>query len=102
MPTVAAGAFVASAGVGSAALSRHAEMRRRIGMRCAPYRRRTGTGGRTRRPSRNKVEAAELRADIMCPVSRQLELTLGPQYVVEVEDRLTTSLARRNGASYAS
>jgi hypothetical protein len=35
-------------------------------------------------------------------VERQLELTLGPRYVVEVEDRLTTSLARRRGGSYAS
>jgi hypothetical protein len=35
-------------------------------------------------------------------IDRQLELTLGPLYVVEVEDRLTTSLARRRGASYAS
>jgi hypothetical protein len=39
---------------------------------------------------------------MMGRVDRQLELTLGPQYVVEVEDRLTTSLARRNGTSYAS
>jgi hypothetical protein len=38
----------------------------------------------------------------MCPVDRQLALTLGPQYVVEVEDRLTQSLARRRGRSYAS
>lgn len=35
-------------------------------------------------------------------MERQLELTLGPRYVVEVEDRLTTSLARRRGGSYAS
>lgn len=35
-------------------------------------------------------------------VDRQLELTLGPLYVVEVEDRLAASLARRNGTSYAS
>ena len=38
----------------------------------------------------------------MSRVDRQLELTLGPQYIVEVEDRLTTSLARRRGSSYAS
>jgi hypothetical protein len=38
----------------------------------------------------------------MCAVDRQLALTLGPQYVVEVEDRLTHSLARRRGARYAS
>jgi hypothetical protein len=38
----------------------------------------------------------------MCPVDRQLALTLGPHYVVEVEDRLTHSLARRRGTSYAS
>jgi hypothetical protein len=38
----------------------------------------------------------------MCAVDRQLALTLGPQYVVEVEDRLTQSLARRRGHSYAS
>lgn len=35
-------------------------------------------------------------------MDRQLELTLGPQYVVEVEDRLSTALSRRNGAAYAS
>lgn len=29
-------------------------------------------------------------------------MTLGPLYVVEVEDRLTASLARRGGGSYAS
>ena len=39
---------------------------------------------------------------MMFDVDRQLELTLGPQYVVEVEDRLTTSLSRRRGSSYAS
>jgi hypothetical protein len=38
----------------------------------------------------------------MSAVERQLELTLGPLYVVEVEDRLTTNLARRQGGSYAS
>ena len=38
----------------------------------------------------------------MCGVARQLELALGPLYVVEVEDRLTASLARRSGGSYAS
>lgn len=35
-------------------------------------------------------------------MDRQLELRLGPQYVVEVEDRLTVSLSRRSGGSYAS
>ena len=35
-------------------------------------------------------------------MDRQLELTLGPLYVVEVEERLTSSLSRRNGASYSS
>ena len=38
----------------------------------------------------------------MSAVDRQLELTLGPLYVVEVEDRLTTSLSRRRGSGYAS
>lgn len=38
----------------------------------------------------------------MSAVDRQMELTLGPLYVVEVEDRLAASLARRNGAAYAS
>jgi hypothetical protein len=33
-------------------------------------------------------------------MDRQLELTLGPQYVVEVEDRLSTALSRRNGGEY--
>ena len=31
-----------------------------------------------------------------------MELVLGPLYVVEVEDRLTTTLSRRSGGSYAS
>ncbi len=31
-----------------------------------------------------------------------MELVLGPLYVVEVEDRLTTTLSRRTGGSYAS
>ena len=35
-------------------------------------------------------------------MDRQLELTLGPQYVVEVEDRLSAALSRRNGGDYAS
>ena len=35
-------------------------------------------------------------------LDRQLELTLGPQYVVEVEDRLSAALSRRNGGGYAS
>lgn len=39
---------------------------------------------------------------MMCVMDRQLALTLGPLYVVEVEDRLTASLARRSGSSYAS
>jgi hypothetical protein len=38
----------------------------------------------------------------MSAVDRQLELALGPLYVVEVEDRLTASLARRRGSSYVS
>ena len=32
----------------------------------------------------------------------QMELVLGPLYVVEVEDRLTATLSRRTGGSYAS
>jgi hypothetical protein len=32
----------------------------------------------------------------------QMELVLGPLYVVEVEDRLTSALSRRAGGSYAS
>ena len=32
----------------------------------------------------------------------QLALTLGPLYVVEVEDRRSSTLSRRNGGSYAS
>ena len=35
-------------------------------------------------------------------MDRQLELTLGPQYVVEVEDRLSAALSRRSGGGYAS
>ncbi len=31
-----------------------------------------------------------------------MELVLGPLYVVEVEDRLTSALSRRAGGSYAS
>ncbi len=31
-----------------------------------------------------------------------MELVLGPHYVVEVEDRLTSALSRRAGGSYAS
>jgi hypothetical protein len=38
----------------------------------------------------------------MWSVDQQLELTLGPQFVVEVEDRLNEGLARRRGSSYAS
>ena len=36
------------------------------------------------------------------PIEGQMELTLGPLYVVEVEDRLSASLSRRPGKSYAS
>ena len=32
----------------------------------------------------------------------QLALTLGPLYVVEVEDRLSSTLSRRSGGTYAS
>jgi hypothetical protein len=35
-------------------------------------------------------------------VDRQLELTLGPHFVVEVEDRISTALSRRNGTTYVS
>ena len=35
-------------------------------------------------------------------MDRQLELTLGPLYVVEVEEALSTQLSRRAGGSYAS
>ena len=35
-------------------------------------------------------------------MDRQLELTLGPQYVVEVEERLNAGLSRRSGHAYAS
>ena len=35
-------------------------------------------------------------------MDRQLAMALGPLYVVEVEDRLTVSLARRRGSAYAS
>jgi hypothetical protein len=38
----------------------------------------------------------------MYGVEQQLELTLGPQFVVEVEDRLNEGLARRRGTSYVS
>lgn len=38
----------------------------------------------------------------MRAMDRQLELTLGPLYVVEVEDRLNASLSRRRGSDYAS
>ena len=38
----------------------------------------------------------------MSAIDRQLEMTLGPLYVVEVEDRLTTSLSRRRGGTYLS
>ena len=39
---------------------------------------------------------------IDAPMEGQLELALGPLYVVEVEDRLSSSLSRRAGSSYAS
>jgi hypothetical protein len=39
---------------------------------------------------------------MMGPVERQLAMSLGPQYVVEVEENLTTSLSRRRGGSYVS
>lgn len=32
----------------------------------------------------------------------QLEMTLGPLYVVEVEDRLSTALSRRSGHRYSA
>jgi hypothetical protein len=32
----------------------------------------------------------------------QMEMVLGPLYVLEVEDRLTTALSRRNGGGYVS
>jgi hypothetical protein len=35
-------------------------------------------------------------------MDRQLEMTLGPLYVVEVTDQLSTTLSRRVGTSYAS
>ena len=35
-------------------------------------------------------------------MDRQLAMALGPLYVVEVEDKLTASLARRRGSAYAS
>lgn len=35
-------------------------------------------------------------------MDHQLELTLGPSYVVEVEDQLTARLSRREGGAYAS
>ncbi len=38
----------------------------------------------------------------MTAMDGQMELVLGPLYVVEVEDRLTTTLSRRTGGSYAS
>jgi hypothetical protein len=38
----------------------------------------------------------------MVDMARQLELSLGPLYVVEVDDRLNAGLARRDGKSYTS
>ena len=35
-------------------------------------------------------------------MDRQLEMTLGPLYVVEVAEQLSTALSRRVGASYTS
>ena len=39
---------------------------------------------------------------MMSAVESQLELTLGPLYVLEVADRLNAGLARRSGGEYAS
>jgi hypothetical protein len=36
------------------------------------------------------------------PMDGQLEMLIGPLYVVEVEDRLSTTLSRRAGTSYAA
>jgi hypothetical protein len=36
------------------------------------------------------------------PIDNQLEMVLGPLYVVEVEERLTTRLSRRSGRAYAA
>jgi hypothetical protein len=38
----------------------------------------------------------------MVAMDGQMELVLGPLYVLEVEDRLTSTLSRRSGGSYAS
>ena len=35
-------------------------------------------------------------------MDRQLEMTLGPLYVVEVSEHLSTALSRRVGAAYTS
>jgi hypothetical protein len=35
-------------------------------------------------------------------MDRQLEMTLGPLYVVEVSEHLSTALSRRVGATYTS
>ncbi|HEX8123101.1 MAG TPA: hypothetical protein VF549_17755 [Solirubrobacteraceae bacterium] len=35
-------------------------------------------------------------------MDRQLEMTIGPSYVVEVSEHLSTALSRRVGASYTS
>jgi hypothetical protein len=35
-------------------------------------------------------------------MDRQLELTLGPQYVVEVEERISSALSRRHGTRYSA
>ena len=35
-------------------------------------------------------------------MDRQLEMTLGPLYMVEVSEQLSTALSRRVGASYTS
>ena len=40
--------------------------------------------------------------DDTVPMEGQMELLLGPLFVVEVEERLSTTLSRRAGASYAS
>ena len=39
---------------------------------------------------------------MLSAMEHQLEMTLGPSYVVEVSDQLTERLSRRNGREYAS
>jgi hypothetical protein len=38
----------------------------------------------------------------MSGMDGQMEMVLGPLYVLEVEDRLTTALSRRTGGEYVS